>query len=165
VTIPREGKAGSSTISPLLPEGLSPLRCHCAIDSQSVKTTEAGGERGFDGGKQVKGRKRQLVVDTEGNLLTVAVQPANVQDRDGAEEVLYETQERCPDVTHAWADQSYAGDFVERAAKALGITVEIVRRPKDQVGFVVLPRQNANNREVVSNFASIRTKIAQYRAK
>jgi len=64
-----------------------------------------------------------------------------VQDRDGAQDVLHVTQELCPTVTHAWADQSYAGDLVEWAAKALGITIEIVPRHPHQVGFVVLPRR------------------------
>ena len=71
------------------------------IDSQSVKTAEAGGERGFDGGKQVDGRKRQMVVDTEGNLLTMVVHAANIQDRDGVQPALNETQELCPSVTYA----------------------------------------------------------------
>lgn len=66
------------------------------IDSQSVKTAEAGGERGFDEGKQVDGRKRQMVVDTEGNLLTVTVHAADIQDRDDVQGALVETQELCP---------------------------------------------------------------------
>jgi putative transposase len=111
------------------------------IDSQSVKTTEAGGERSFDGGKQVKGRKRQFVVDTEGNLLTVAIHAAGISDQHGAEPVVNETHDLCPTVSHAWADQSYRGDLVEWAADQLGITIEIVQRPSDQVGFAVQPRR------------------------
>ena len=122
-------------------QGRAPEPTAIVIDSQSVKTTEAGGDRGFDAGKQVNGRKRQLVVDTAGNLLTAAVHPADIHDRVGAEPVLNETHDLCPDVTHGWADHSYSGDLVEWAAKALGITIEIVQRPADQIGFQVLPRR------------------------
>lgn len=111
------------------------------IDSQSVKTAEAGGERGFDEGKQVDGRKLQMVVDTEGNLLTVTVHAADIQDRDGVQGALVETQELCPSVTYAWADQSYRGDLLEWAAKILGITIKIVTRPAEQVGFQVQLRR------------------------
>jgi hypothetical protein len=69
-----------------------------------------------------------MVVDTEGNLLTVVVHAANIQDRDGVQPALSETHELCPSVTYAWADQSYRGDLVEWAAKMLGITIEIVTR-------------------------------------
>jgi putative transposase len=122
-------------------QGREPEPTAIVIDSQSVKTAEAGGDRGFDGGKQVDGRKRQMVVDTEGNLLTVMVHAADIQDRDGVQPALVETQELCPSVTYAWADQSYRGDLLEWAAKVLGITIEIVTRPAEQVGFQVQPRR------------------------
>jgi len=82
-----------------------------------------------------------MVVDTEGNLLTAAVHSAGIQDRVGAEDALNETNELCPNVTHGWADQSYAGELLEWAAKVLGITIEIVKRPADRQGFVLLPRR------------------------
>jgi transposase len=82
-----------------------------------------------------------MVVDTEGNLLTVTVHAANIQDREGAQPSLVETQDMCPTVTDAWADQSYRGELVEWAAKVMGITIEIVSRPADQVGFEVQPRR------------------------
>jgi putative transposase len=122
-------------------QGRNPEPTACIIDSQTIKTTEAGGERGFDGGKQLNGRKRHLTVDTEGNLLVVQVHAANVQDRNGAEQVLAETHDLCPSVTYGWADQGYAGELVEWAAALLGITLAIVTRPTNQKGFVVLARR------------------------
>jgi hypothetical protein len=105
-------------------QGRNPEPTACIIDSQTVKTTEAGGKRGFDGGKQLNGRKRHLTVDTEGNLLVVHVHPANIQDRDGAEPVLAETYDLCPTVSYGWADQGYAGELVESAATLPGITCD-----------------------------------------
>lgn len=122
-------------------QGREPEPTAIVIDSQSVKTSEAGGDRGFDGGKQLNGRKRHLTVDTEGNLLVAHVHAANIQDRDGAEPLLSETHELCPSITYGWADQSYRGDLVESATRLFGITIAIVSRPADEVGFVVLPRR------------------------
>ena len=89
----------------------------------------------------MKGRKRHIVVDTQGLLLAVAVHPANIQDRDGAKLVLQRLLGRFPRLEHIWADSAYAGKLVEWARNIGGWRLELVRRPPHQHTFQVLPRR------------------------
>ncbi len=111
------------------------------IDSQSVKTTDRGGVRGYDAGKRVKGRKRHLIVDTLGLLLLVVVHSAAVQDRDGAKLVLGRLGGRFPRLRLLWADGGYAGKLVDWVRERCGRLLAIVKRSDDRRGFQVLPKR------------------------
>ena len=123
------------------------------LDSQSVKTSPQGGPKGFDAGKKVKGRKRHILVDTLGLLLVVAIQPANIQDRDGAAPVVDAGVEKYPSLRKLYVDGGYTGG----CAWDLRHRVNVVRHPANRnvgtwheaqqslfaptTGFVVLPKR------------------------
>ncbi len=111
------------------------------VDSQSVKTTESKGERGYDAGKKVKGRKRHILVDTMGLLLITVVHIASIQDRDGAKLVLQKAKVYFPRLQLIWADGGYAGKLIQWVKDTFECILEIVKRSDDVKDFQVLPRR------------------------
>lgn len=111
------------------------------VDSQSVKTTESGGIKGFDAGKKVMGRKRHLLTDTLGLPLVITVHSAGIQDRDGFGLVVEKIKRRFPWLRIIFADTGYNAIQAECAAAQNRVRLEIVKRPRDAEGFHLLPRR------------------------
>jgi len=113
-----------------------------STDSQSVKTTEAAGPRGYDAGKKLGGRKRHLSVDKIGLVIAAIVHRADIQDRDGAPLLLATMRSAFPWLRHIFADGGYAGEKLRQALAKLGRwTVDIVRRSDTAKGFEPLPQR------------------------
>jgi putative transposase len=111
------------------------------LDSQSVKTTELGGERGYDKGKNVKGRKRHVLVDTLGLLMAVIVTAASVSDPAGARLLFPHLGGACKKLRLIWVDGAYRGQVVEWAAQHRRFVLRVTLRPDGCKGCVLLPRR------------------------
>jgi putative transposase len=112
------------------------------IDSQSIKTTRVGGEeRGYDGNKKIKGRKRHIITDTNGWLLSVVINAANKHDSQTGFEVMDTLKYRFERMQKIYADGGYRGELVDEVKNQLGWELEIVLRSDKNAGFKPLPKR------------------------
>jgi putative transposase len=111
------------------------------IDSQSVKSTESGGDVGIDGSKNIKGKKRHILVDTLGLLLIVLVTSASTSDTAAGETLLSKIRTTFARLKLVWADQGYKQGLVDWVQRMCDFVLEIIAKDKDQKGFVVQPQR------------------------
>ena len=112
-----------------------------SLDAQSVKTTQIPGERGFDAGKKVNGRKRHILVDTLGLLLVVVVTAASISDPAGARSLFKRLRGTCKKLRCIWVDGAYRGKLLDWVNVRCRFRLQPVLRSDDRKGFVVLPRR------------------------
>jgi transposase len=125
-------------------EGRNVTPTAAIVDSQSVKTPDQAGERGYDAGKKIKGRKRHVAVDTLGLVLAIVITSAAVQDRDAAKTLIKGLLKMFGRLQIIWADGGYLGALVRwvKQQKPFGkLRLEIVRRCDKAKGFKVLPKR------------------------
>lgn len=121
--------------------GKDPEPSAAILDSQSVKASEMSKNRGYDAGKKINGMKRHLLVDTLGMVLTVLILTGDVQDRDGARQLLEKIKGKFPRLQKIWADGGYAGKLIDWVKQMCGWVLEIVKRSDQAKGFQLLPHR------------------------
>lgn len=121
--------------------GKDPEPSAAILDSQSVKASEMSKTRGYDAGKKINGMKRHLLVDTLGLVLTVLILTADVQDRDGARQLLEKCKDKFPRLQKIWADGGYTGTLIDWVKQMCGWVLEIVKRSDQAKGFQLLPHR------------------------
>jgi transposase len=122
------------------------------LDAQSTRASPQGGPSGYDAGKKVKGRKRNLVVDTLGLVLAVTVTAASTQDRDAGNEAIARAAKKYPTLQRLYVDSAYAGHWAAATQAQHSLTVEVVRHPANrQVGLWVKAGQQDLFSEVLIN--------------
>jgi putative transposase len=111
------------------------------VDSQTVKAAAKRGERGYDGGKRLTGRKRHLLVDTLGLLVAVVVTAASLSDPAGARPLFGTLKGCCGKLRRVWADGAYRGTLLDWVLTHTTFELTPVERPAGSKGFVLLPRR------------------------